>query len=817
MPVKLPRFLQRQLEADIDRCVPYAGHISHDVAKLFGGAIIAIHALYGTPFELTLGSIRNGRAQRINTLLRTIGGPDLAACFHLVRFPGATAPPQLASKNEFVRGLMTDYEQAALPTMFTNQWFSSVIAYPEGGGGGILKVVRDVWDMVTGGKVKPLSTDPNQLRRLEDAAYLMETTLTEYQPRRLALEERVVDWVDGKPVTIPFTEIGEALHLMRSAISRQIPHTFGALQAAVYSERVVFAPRYFRLNNPKHPQRIGAMIDFLNYPRRPRVGMFNAFLSAPYPLVLSNHFRFRTAGMQTTALSLVVQQMRNAGDKANEIMDELEDSMNRSASHKEIAGRHHFSLAVYADSAIELDRIVADAQNRLSMFGGAAPTRNENVWYNGAAETLYYSQLPGCRIFLPSPGDINSLDVACMASLDNYPAGHREGYWGASPIRFQTNGLTAFDYITHDEDVAHTLVIGRIGSGKSVFCGLVMHALEPAMGDDGIRLVIDKDDSHKMSIQAAGGTYTPILRHQSSGMAPLKALPNTPRTKAFLHGLYTYLIMRDSRRTLTTREDTGLMHGIAVQLKMPAEKRSMGGVREFLGYSDEDNGAGARFEKYCRGGAMGWLLDNEEHTIHLSAGLHGFNFTDIIPKEGQTDDGACEVAAAVITHQLAGLMDGRRIWCLFEECRFYDTPLKRMMEDYTLTGRKKELACWMIYQQPEHATDSAVGMAIVPQMRTKVIFPDANHNERALEKLELSTAAIRMLKTDMTMGKARRFLLWRQGEPTICEFDLSRLRALPILSSRPATVNLWDRVHADGQGSDEFLRRLANANQRRAA
>jgi len=46
----------------------------------------------------------------------------------------------------------------------------------------------------------------------------------------------------------------------------------------------------------------------------------------------------------------------------------------------------------------------------------------------------------------------------------------------------------------------------------------------------------------------------------------------------------------------------------------------MDGVREYLGYDDPQDGAGARFEKWCRGGSMGWLLNNERHVITVGAG-----------------------------------------------------------------------------------------------------------------------------------------------------------------------------------------------------
>ena len=84
--------------------------------------------------------------------------------------------------------------------------------------------------------------------------------------------------------------------------------------------------------------------------------------------------------------------------------------------------------------------------------------------------------------------------------------------------------------------------------------------------------------------------------------------------------------------------------------------------------------------------------------------------------------------------------------------------------------------CWLVAQQPEHFTDTEMGMSLVAQMRTKIIFPDANLNEDGLRKMEISEPAIRMLKTDMTMGNARRFLLWRP-EPVIVRVRSDRTAA----------------------------------------
>jgi type IV secretion system protein VirB4 len=808
MTISIPRWLAEQFEADPKSFIPYVGHISGNVVALTSGAAMAQMVLTGRRgFDLNAPSMRNGDQDRVNTLLRTLSDVDTTVCIHLVRHRSVPAAPQPKARSSFVQTLMDDYNRVALAGMYTNTWIISVVVHPETTpGSGVWKYLRR--------KAEPPVPTERMLRRLEDVVYLISTTLSDYKPRRLGTRE-----IEVEPgVMMPVTEIGEALHLIRTGIHQVIPHTYGLLSSAIYTEPAVFGPLSFNLNKPGCP-RHGAMIGFNNYPARPRVGMFNRLLSATYCLVMTHSFRFKSAGGAVSALRLISQQMRNAGDAADDLVDGLREAANQTASLKTATGRHHFSLAVYAERPEDLDSIVADASKILSHFGGAAPIREMNLWYNGAMEASYYAQFPGSPIFKARPGDISTRDLAAMASLDNFPTGASSGYWGPSLIRFKTNGLTAYDAITHDEDVGHTIMVGRIGCGKTGLLGTVTAFLEPVMGDTGVRLVIDKDEGNKLLIEACGGTYRALRRNQPSGLAPLVALKDSPATRAFFHGLYSWLIQRDGRRPLTGDEDARLMRGVARQLQMPPEKRSMGGVREFLGYWDAENGAGARFEKYCDGGSMGWLLDNREHLVDIGPGLFGFDFTDLIPREGSEDDGACTAAAAVIMHQLAGLMDGRRIAAFFDECRFYMEPLKRMIDDYTLTGRKKELMCWLVAQQPEHFTDTEMGMSLVAQMRTKIIFPDANLDEDGLRKMKLSEPAIRQLKTDMTMGNSRRFLLWRAAEPVIVEFDLTGLPQLPILSGRPGTIMLMDRIRAEfpkgDQASvvDEFLRRLENTKR----
>ena len=309
---------------------------------------------------------------------------------------------------------MDDYERVALEDLHSNLWIISVVVHPDRRAGSTLLT----W--LPGAKTRPLGATERQLRCLEEAVvYLIESTLAEYQPRRLGTTELATD-VDG--VTLPVTEMGWALHLIRTAIDQQIPHTFGPLSAAIYTEPVVFGPLAFNLNKPGFP-RVGAMIGFSSLPRETPRGHVQ-----PPPL------RPLLPGDDAYLPVQVVRRgrLRHAADPAadgerryaaTDLMAGLNEAANQTASLKTATGRHLF----------------------------------------------YYAQLPGTPLFRPRPGDISTLDLADMASLDNFPTGQASGYWGRSFIRFKTNGLTAFDFISHDEDVGHTISVGPNGRGKTVY------------------------------------------------------------------------------------------------------------------------------------------------------------------------------------------------------------------------------------------------------------------------------------------------------------------------------------------------------------
>ena len=60
-------------------------------------------------------------------------------------------------------------------------------------------------------------------------------------------------------------------------------------------------------------------------------------------------------------------------------------------------------------------------------------------------------------------------------------------------------------------------------------------------------VILDKDGSNELSVLARGGYYVRIRQGQDSGMAPLKALSDTPEARSWLEEFVKGLIMADGK------------------------------------------------------------------------------------------------------------------------------------------------------------------------------------------------------------------------------------------------------------------------------
>jgi len=771
-------------ERSAEQCLPYVGHAGPCVVLLDDGSLLAIGPLHGVPTELAANEERNALARVLNGVWRNIADDNVTVYVHLVRYRRVDDLPHAVFRNGFSAELDRLYRQRVLAgRLFENTYFLSLLVSPRnplGGTPGARQAKRTLARI----RRREGSTAPPLLAQLEDIWGTLARSLEGYELSRCGLRTRG---------PAQFSEIAEALRLILTGEFLPVPLVSGLLGNVIYTDRVIFGRRAYEIRSPG-ASRYGALFGFREYPPATWPGMLASILTLPCPLVVTQSFGFLARPDSLAMLNLRERQMLAAGDKAVSQIEGLADAQDQVASSESVMGTHHFSLAVYADSLADLDRHAGAARAELANAGAAVA--QESL----AMEAAYFAQLPGNLSWRPRPGVISSRNFSHLAGFDAFPRGQCTGRWGPAMMRFRTTAATPYDYVPHVGDVGMTAIFGRIGGGKTTFLLFLLAMFDQYMAARGGTVVFfDKDRGGELLTRAVGGRYLVVRSGEASGLAPLRGLDDAPASRAFLVKWLKALIVLDGHGPLPPEDDARLARGVSAMLRLPPAMRTLQGLRQFLGWRDP-KGAGARLERWCRSGSLGWAFDGERDDVALDAGMVGFDLTAILG-----DPQIVEPAAHYLLHRIRTVVDGRRFVLSCDEFRAYlvNPQFREMWEDFMLTVRKSNAVVLLVTQQPEHVLTSTFGATLVGQCLTKVFFPTPTADEKVYrEQLHLTSGELRAIREEMLPG-SRRFLIKRETGSVIVDFDLSAMpECIAVLSSRANTVRFAERLRA-GAGTDD--------------
>jgi len=787
------------MERSAESYLPYIGHINTFAAVLDGGHVLSTGPLRGVPTELAADDERNALARVLNGVWRTIADDNVSIYVHLVRHQRVDDPPRSVFSNGFSADLDRLYRQRVLTgRLFENTYFLSVVVSPRnplGGTPGARQAKRALAQM----RRRDAAVSRELLTQLEDIWSTLTRSLEGYELDRCGLRARG---------PAQFSEIAEALRLILTGEFLPVPLVSGFLGNVIYTDRAIFGRRAYEIRAPG-ASRYGAIFGFREYPAATWPGMLAPILALPFPLVMSQSFEFLARPDSLAMLGLRERQMVAAGDKATSQIAGLAEAQDQVASSDSVMGTHHFSLAIYADTLAELDRHAAAARAELANAGAAVA--QESL----AMEAAYFAQLPGNYSWRSRPGVISSRNFAHLAGFDAFPRGQRTGHWGPAMMRFKTTAATYYDYIPHVGDVGMTAIFGRIGGGKTTFLLFLLAMFDQYLATRrGAVVFFDKDRGGELLTRATGGRYLIVRSGEASGLAPLRGLNNTPASRAFLIKWLKALIALDGHGPLPPDDDARVARGVVGIMRLPPEMRTLEALRQFLGWRDP-KGAGARLERWCRGGSLGWAFDGQHDEVALDAGMIGFDLTAILG-----DPIIVEPAAHYLLHRIRTVVDGRRFVISCDEFRAYliNPQFREMWEDFMLTVRKSNAVVLLVTQQPEHVLGSTLGATLVGQCLTKVFFPTPTADEKVYrEQLHLTEGELRAIRDDMLPG-SRQFLIKRETGSVIVDFDLSTMpECIAVLSSRANTVKFAERLRTEVGTDDpaawlpEFMSRFHEA------
>jgi len=275
-------------------------------------------------------------------------------------------------------------------------------------------------------------------------------------------------------------------------------------------------------------------------------------------------------------------------------------------------GEFTLSVVIYDENRVKVEHAVAEFQKLFTQHDGLLYEERYNLL------NAFFATVPGNRQFnLRKQWALNSnyADLSFLFTVDSGSQWnpHLEREYIAA---LETTHGTPYYLNIHSGDVAHTLLLGATGSGKSFTLSFTIESLQKY---DPLTFIFDLGGSYETVTRVFNGAYLNVgLKNPGFTINPFSLEP-TPENMNFLYLFLRVLIEAGGRYELTPDDEKALFTAIERVYKLPAEIRTLTNFASILGP------LGERLHRWTQAGQFGHLFDNAEDTLTFSR-FQTFNF-----------------------------------------------------------------------------------------------------------------------------------------------------------------------------------------------
>jgi type IV secretion/conjugal transfer VirB4 family ATPase len=181
----------------------------------------------------------------------------------------------------------------------------------------------------------------------------------------------------------------------------------------------------------------------------------------------------------------------------------------------------------------------------------------------------------------------------------------------------ETDNATPYYLNLHNGEVAHTLILGMTGSGKSFLCNFLLTNAQKYRPQT---YIFDIGGSFQSLTEIFGGTYLNVGQESRDFTINPFSLPETKENLQFLFSFFRVLIEgNDKRYKLDFKEERKLWEAIERMYVVAPEQRTLSTFSQIIGELKE------RLHRWTKEGQYGFLFDNVEDTLSFSK-FQTFNF-----------------------------------------------------------------------------------------------------------------------------------------------------------------------------------------------
>jgi type IV secretion/conjugal transfer VirB4 family ATPase len=280
-------------------------------------------------------------------------------------------------------------------------------------------------------------------------------------------------------------------------------------------------------------------------------------------------------------------------------------------------GEFSLTILLYGRSKAELEQLGAE-------FAGIFTNADGNLFsetYNQL--NAYFATVPGSyplnlrRLYLLNT---NYADLSFLFTI--LPGEKTNPHLGTEYLTvLETDNSTPYFLNLHNGEVAHTLILGMTGSGKSYMCSFL---LQNAQKYAPLTFIFDIGGSFESLTRIFGGSYLNAGQEARDFTINPFSLPQTKENLQFLFSFFRVLIEGNEQRyRLDFKEERRLWDAIERMYMLEPNQRTVSNFTNIVGELKEP------LHRWTRGGQYGFLFDNAEDTLSFSRfqtfNFHGWN------------------------------------------------------------------------------------------------------------------------------------------------------------------------------------------------
>lgn len=275
-------------------------------------------------------------------------------------------------------------------------------------------------------------------------------------------------------------------------------------------------------------------------------------------------------------------------------------------------GEFSLSLVIYDDDLRRLEKVQPEFVRAFTAYDGGLIQERYNLL------NAFFATIPGNSAFNLRRLHILNTNYADLSFVFTVREGDKQNRQLSSEYLavLETDQATPYYLNLHNQDVAHTLVLGATGSGKSFLLNFLLQNLQKY---DPQTYIFDLGASFQNLTRIFGGSYLNVGAEQQDFSINPFALSPTKENLNFLFSFLRVLIEGAGKYQLNGTEERSLYAAVERIYKLDPASRTLTSFAAMVGP------LGERLQRWTRSGQFGHVFDNIEDTLSFRS-FQTFNF-----------------------------------------------------------------------------------------------------------------------------------------------------------------------------------------------